>query len=416
MKLFVLNIITASALLLSGICFAQAGTTSPQLELTVNSEGKVSLNLTIPREQTSPLIPALLSAGYATTFVMIPFEYKLSWTINTAQDVRTSVLSYGPGYTLLCLLHPSGQKPISVSLDGVVQLEETADDNAKIEFDYNYPFLSDSDRAIVQLPQTFSLWDTKFMLPREYSKYRVNTQPKATVQVDARNYRLPLDAIKATPGKVWIVFPDPRKASLSYAKIILGLLFGIFTALFQILPLKERKITVLVAIFGLSAIFTSIAFYLLFTLPKRFDLAVWVAVSLPHVLVSGISCLYLVAARKLQATVVGSISLNGKPTNFATVRLIKYENGNEKIIATKDRIDAGEFEFHVWVRKTANFKVLAKSKLAEPVESLEFDLKAKDTHPVGELLLSTPRIVQDAELNSRNQPVNSADTKGRAAD
>lgn len=416
MKLLVINIITASALLLSGICFAQTGTTSPQLELTVNSEGKVCVNLTIPREQTPPLIPTLLSTGHVTTFIMIPFEYEPSWTINTAQDVRTSVLSYGPGYTLLCLLHPSGQKPISVSLDGVVQLEETADDNAKIEFDYKYPFLSGSDRAIAQLPQTFSLWDTKFMLHREYSKYRVNTQPKSMVQVDARSYRLPLNAIKAAPSKVWIVFPDPRKASLYYAKIILGLLFGIFTALFQILPLKERKIAVLIVVFGLSAIFAGIAVYLLYTLPKRLDLAVWIAVSLPHVLVSGISCLYLVAAKKLQAAVIGSISLNGKPTNFATVRLIKYENGNKKIIATKDRLEAGEFEFHVWVRKIAKFKVLAKSKLADPVESLEFDLKASDTHPVGELLLSTPRVVQDAELDSHKKPVNTADTKSRAAD
>ncbi|MCK4815179.1 hypothetical protein KA005_05365 [bacterium] len=398
MKYSFIIITLACTLFLSGYCFAQTISTPPQLEVTINSEGRGTVSLTIPREQTTPLIPSLLSTGYATTFVMVPFEYKNSWTIQSAPDVRVGILSYGPGYTLIYLLYTSGQKPIIVSLEGIISLEETAD-NTKIEFDYSYPFLSDSDRAIVQLPQTFSLWNTKFMLPKEYSKYRVNTHPKAMAQIDARNYNLSLAAVKAKPGRVWIVFPDPQKASLSKAMIILGLLFGIFTALFQILPLRERKIIVLLAIFGLSAIFASIAVYLLFTLPKRLDLGVWIAVSLPHVLLSGISCLYLIVARKLQATVVGSISLNGKSTNFATVRLIKFENGNKKIVATKDRINAGEFEFHVWVRKTSKFQILAKSKLAEPVESSKFDLNAKDTHPVGELKLSTPIVVQDAELD-----------------
>lgn len=395
MKYLLINIIIFTTILFSGFCFAQTGSVQQQLEVNINSEGKCSVNLTIPRDQAKPLIPSLLSAGYATTFALIPFEYKQSWIIQSAPDVRVGILSYGPGYTLICLFYTSGQKPIIVSFDGIIQLEETADENTKIEFDYGYPFLSDSDRAIVQLPQTYSLWDTKFILPKEYSKYRVNTHPKAMTQVDARIYDLPFAAIKTSPGKVWIVFPDPQKASLSKAKIILGLLFGIFTALFQIMPLKERKIIVLLAIFGLSAIFASIAVYLLFTLPKRLDLGVWIAVSLPHVLLSGISCLYLVVARKFQATVVGSVSLNGKSTNFATVRLVKKENGNTKIIATKDRINAGEFEFHVWVSKASKFQVLAKSKLTEQVESSSFDLNAKDTHPVGELRLLTPKVVQD---------------------
>ena len=68
------------------------------------------------------------------------------------------------------------------------------------------------------------------------------------------------------------------------------------------------------------------------------------------------------------------------------------------------------------MRKTAKFKVLAKSKLADLVESLEFNLESCDTHPVGELLLSTPRVVQDAELGSHSPPVNSADAKSRVAD
>ena len=388
-------------LLLSGVCSAQAGPTTPQLELSVDADGKVGINIGIPQQQNSPNTPSLFAAGYSITFALIPFEYNSSWVIHSATDVRASVLSHGPGYTMLCLLHPSGQTPISVGLDGVVQLDETADDNAKIEFDYSYPFLSGADTAVAKLPQAFSLWETTFLLPKEYSKYRVNTDPKAMVKIDARSYHLPIGAVKGSPGKVWIVFPDPRKASLSYAKILLGLLFGIFTALFQLIPLKERRIAVLLAIFGLSAIFFGISLYLLLTLPKRLDLAVWIVVSLPHVFASGIACFYLAVARKLQATVGGTISLNGKPTNFATVRLIKCQNGVEKVVATKDRVDGGQYEFHIWLRQLTNFKVVAKSKITALVESPEFNLSPRDTHPVGELCLSTPTIIQDTGIDEQ---------------
>jgi uncharacterized protein YlaI len=396
----IIKIITALCFIIffCNVCYSQTGSMSQRLHINIDATGKAILDIEIPNQQRTPYNQLLAAAGYSVSFLLVPFEYSSSsWVIHSAPDVRASVLSHGTGYTMLCLLHPVGKSPIKISFEGAVLMDETGDDNAKIEFDFSYPFLSEADTAVKDLPQTVSLWDVTFVLSKEHSKYSVNTHPKAIIQVDSRSYNLPLKIVQQSPGKVWIVFPDPRKAKLSYAMIVLGFLFGILTALFQIIPLKERRVAVLVIIFFVSAIFLTVAIYLLLTLLKELELAIFFAAALPHVLLSGIASLYLLAAKRLQATIGGTISLDKNQTNLAEVRLFKCHNGEEKVVAKKERVDRGQYEFHIWVRKPTNLKVVAKSKITEAVESPIFEIKPRDTHPVGELCLVTPRILQDIE-------------------
>jgi hypothetical protein len=214
-------------------------------------------------------------------------------------------------------------------------------------------------------------------LPQEYDATELSFRPLQAQWVTKRKYTVTQPAGgTARLGKLWIVFPNPMKSQLQVAKAVLAFLVGVFTLVIHIPAFRERRISWSIAVFGLSLVLLVLGLYYSYSLTRRLEFVEWAAGFVPHALYGLATSVFLLLARRRQATITGLITAGGAAREFADVVLCRVVDGER---AEEKRIDAlskeGRYVFHVWLRQEpARFLVTASARGTTEAATEEFEV------------------------------------------
>ena len=170
-------------------------------------------------------------------------------------------------------------------------------------------------------------------------------------------------------------------------------LFGVLALAFQVQPLRDRRVGWFVFVLVLAVCIMLAAVFFSLRLTKALDFLVFSAAALPTALWAGFACIYLLVAKKRQATIAGQVNINGAPGHFVLVELFALDPAiGDTTLKTVGKQEAlqpgGRYVFHLWRRaQNKSYRVRAtQSGIA--VESAEFTVPPGKTHEVPVLNVS----------------------------
>jgi hypothetical protein len=316
--------------------------------LSIDAGGKISVEVSIDATTT----PQQASPSIDLHLVPLPFRVVESAKIQAPEDVRISILGKGDGYTLLVAAIPSVREKSVLRLQDAFALAESPEAKALVEFDLSYPFLSQSDRQLVTTKYSLIPRRITIDLPREYEDTEVSFRPIELKRISKRQYILDTISAGTTAlSKVWLVFPNPMQSQLQIAKILLGALLGLFTVLLHIPMLRQQKLWWSLTVLAVSGAVLCLILYYAYALSKRLDLIEWAAASAPHAFYGLLSSIFLLVAKRRQATITGRITLEGGPIQFADIRLWRIANGERHQVKRIEALETeGRYFFRIWPR------------------------------------------------------------------
>lgn len=125
-------------------------------------------------------------------------------------------------------------------------------------------------------------------------------------------------------------------------------------------------------LFLISLLVLGVAVYFYFHLAKRLDFLVFSAAALPTAVYAFCASIYLLYAKKKQATIDGQVNINHAPAPFVSVKLF----GDHQLmpIAETEKREGGRYRFHVWVRPSIRTYKIVATYASVNRESGEFSL------------------------------------------
>ena len=346
-------------IMLSSISWA---TGVSELVFSIDGSGRVSVEARIKQ----------VTNQVGSTEVVKLYVLGLPFSINEGaseprhpEDVRISTIGKGDGFTLLAIAVPASRDLTVIRWDGAYKLSESPEGKAKINMDLTFPFLSQIDKQLISASYALPIEQVTIELPREFDATELSYRPLQAQWINKRTYIVSQLTTSTQQQKdIWVVFPNPMKSQLQYAKVVLAFLVGIFTLVIHIPALKQRQVSWSLAVLGLSVIVSALFFYYSYSLSKRLDFIEWAAGFVPHVIYGFVTSIFLLLARRRQATITGLVTADGAPREYADIVLFRIIDGEPK---EEKRLDAlskeGRYVFHVWLKaSTASFVVTASAR------------------------------------------------------
>jgi hypothetical protein len=366
-------------------CAARAQSiSSPNLTLSVSETGNISARVkaVFPPIEQKPNIQGTQPQGNSPLpdqtrlwIIALPFALEPGKRIVSADDVHVAQLSSGKGFTLLALTKPLTLSETTIEIGEIPFLTETPDGKAKLEIDSSFPNMSQSDRQLLNSHSALKDFDIDIVLPKKYDEADVNQHPQFS-KIDNTKYFLPASQIKQGQDPlVWISFPNPVQRSLEIAKLLATLVIGLFTLAIQYPLLKGKNTWWFIGVFILSLAVLGFITYYGVGLTKRLEFLISVAVIIPNAVYGLLASIYLILAKKFQATVTGQIRVNNGPGKYASVKLLHRQNGDVTSVKETDELkEDGRYYFYIWGKKTAQrYQVAAKYNSID-LRSGEFDV------------------------------------------
>jgi len=340
------------------------------LIFTVNETGNVSVTIKLSfastqsgssQPQQKPQLGDQLQLQNSIWAIALPFGYELGKRINSANDVHLAPLSSGKGFVLLSLSKPATLSQTTIEISEMPLLTETPDGKAKFEFDLSYPNMSQSDRELLNSAFAIKEFDVNIVLPKKYDEADVNQRPQFSKKDDTTYFLLFDQAKQGQSQPVWISFPNPIQRRFEIAKLLVTFLVGLFTLAIQYPLLKGKNTWWFVGVFILASVTLGFIAYYGFGLAKRLEFLISVAVIIPNAIYALIASVYLILAKKYQATITGQIRINNASGKYASVKLLHVQNGNSGPVKKTDELrEDGRYYFYMWGKKKAEkYQVIA---------------------------------------------------------
>ncbi|OAI22382.1 hypothetical protein A1356_19190 [Methylomonas koyamae] len=307
--------------------------------------------------------------------VLLPFQSTNDWKISSPQDITVAPLSSNKGYTLLGITFPASKSDdLEIVIEKAISIGENREGKAKINLNLDYPFITQSQRDILELSFSHSQWDIDINLSAKYEDDEVSKSPSVMRRISDTSYEvLSSDLASLQKKEIWLVFPNAQQKALDTAKLILSILIGIITSLFQLPIIKDRKLPAVLLVFITSLSIVGLSAYYAIYLSRGFELAVWAATFIPHALIALGGAIYVLIARHYQASIGVSVLLDNAPIEFCEVILLGKKGNNWESVEKIERLINGNNVFNFWLRKKySSYKVSAKSTRSDVVESSEF--------------------------------------------
>jgi hypothetical protein len=373
---------------------------SSGITLTIDERGIVSADILIAKDTVKSKMSSFKMRNYSLAIFALPLLLEAPSKIISPPDVRISTLATGHGYTLLTVVSPISTPSTRFKIEHLTSITETREGKGKLELDLSFPLVSQAERELLSLPITVSRINVSIVLPAKYDDAEISFKPSYLVRQDDLTFGLPLSkqlAEKTTD--VWIVFPNPMSQGFDNAKVVFSLVLGFFTVLFHVKALRERKLSWSITVLITSLILLGLAGYFIMTHPKGFEFLVWSAAAVPHALYGLGASMYLFLAKKLQATIAGSVSIDNQAAHFVEVSLFELDEGQKKLISSVDELkEGGKYSFFIWHGKgPKKYVVIAKSEGAKDGASQEFQLAKKLRKEVNPINLTSIPLTTDAE-------------------
>ena len=326
--------------------------------------------------------------------LLLPVELRADQGFITATDVRVAKLSSGRGYTLLVASAPTTVPELNIQVDHATQITETPDGRGKLDFDLSYQFLPQSERAFIGLPGCIATFDLEVILPRKYDDTDLALIPATFTRASDTTFHLPnAGPVSGSGSRAWIAFPNPMTRGSDRAKLMAGLLFGIFTLLFQVQPSRQRKIIWFVSVFIASVTVLAVCAYFTLAIIKKMEFLIFAAAIVPHAVYAAIASLYLLAAKKWQAVLSGQVHIDGAPAQLVQVRLFRTDVNPIVVVQEKDALqDGGRYLFYLWLRGKRKYKVVASYGSVANGESANYELNHGQKQEVPVIKLTTPAM------------------------
>jgi len=335
-------------------------------KITINVQEKLYTNIDVCIKKDSFDIHPKLSQNSSFSLVILPLPFKLSeqYSFVSAPDIKLAAIAIGESYSIISIIAPVNPI-IRFSIKNGYKLIENTEGKSLIEFNNSFPYVSQPERELFKMPITIKVIDLIIKLPKEYNETEVGVSDFKYIKRDKQTYsfdKIKLD--KANEGKHWIVFPSPIKSKVNLYQLIFALFAGFFTLIFHFRAIKTKNIYWIFTVFILSAIIVGLFSYSIFAIPKPLEFMVWSAAAIPHAIFGFIFCIYLIIAKRLQASLTGQVTINNYPAQIATVFLYrKLDDGSTKLINKINELDdRGRYTFSIWQGKGI-YKYLIKSKM-----------------------------------------------------
>ena len=343
----------------------RAQQTIPRITLSITEQGDVSADIVIGA--LTPGGAKLDDPGF--TVVILPCSLATDARIIAAPDVRVAPVARGQGYALLAVIAPTTSSEIHISISPLTRITETAEGKAKLEFDFAYPFMSQSERRLIGLPRAYAVFDISIVLPRRYDETEVVYRPASLTKTDERTFVLTAASVHQEKiSRVWVVFPNPMTRGLDIAKLVFSLVIGAVITVFQAPALRERRLFWAAGMFISSIVVLGVAVYFTHVLAKSLDFLVFASAALPNAVVGLLASIYLVVAKHLQASVTGRITIDGGDAQIADVRIYCVENGASREVGRTGMLKDGVYTFHLWQKpKQRRYQVRATNSNTDDV-------------------------------------------------
>ena len=327
-----------------------------RVTLLLNDKGSVSADIRIVRDSSATAAPQYSASSVSIMILPLPFSLPAINRITSAPDVRIGPLVQGEGYTLFMIVSPTALQEVKFHVENISNLTETSEGKAQIEFDLSYPYMPQGERELMALPIAVPNFDLAIVLPERYDDRSVSFTPPSLTKQDEKTYFLPASLIASQKlANAWIVFPSPMRSKLNIAQLVFSLLLGLFTLLFHIKALRDRRLSWSIGVLFLSLVLLGAAFYFTYVLTKGLEFLTYASAAVPHAIYGFGASVYLLVARKRQAVIGGQITIGDNPPEFAEVTLLRVENGNEVEVAKQDALRAGgRYTFYVWQKKLSS--------------------------------------------------------------
>ncbi|MFT6989628.1 MAG: hypothetical protein ACJASL_001601 [Paraglaciecola sp.] len=357
------------------------------------STGFLDVHVVIASNDLSKSRPVKNGKSYGFSLLLIPFEYSKEWKVSSPQDVIVSNISTFKGYSLVSVIFPSTKNnDLKISIQNAAKLSENREGKAKIILDMNYPYLSGSVKDLTELDFVFDEWDFNFKILKKYENDEVSKSHNSINRIGEKSFNIKqMDIDRLSNKEVWLVFPNARQRTFDTVKLVISLLVGGLTIFLQFTSIRERKLSVVLAIFSISGLIVGFSFHYAYYLSKGFELAVWGAALIPHVIVSFFGAIYVLIAKSKQAIISIPIQKDGGPIEFCVVVLLG-KSGNDWIQIDKlEKLFNGNGYFHLWIKnRYSTYKIKAKTTRTQTIESREFTPSPKEKVQLDLINLVTP--------------------------
>lgn len=364
-----------ASLLLSNATYAA------QITIEELPNGFLDANILVDNSELIKSRPVQNGKPYGFTLLLVPFQSSKDWHIESAQDITVSNISTFKGYSLISVIFPTVKRDdLLITINNVAKLSENREGKAKLIVDLNYPYLSGAVKDLTGLNFVFSEWDYTFKLLKKYENDEFSKSHDSIIRTGDKTFEITLTNITNLKDKqVWLVFPNGRQKALDTGKLVISIFVGILTAFLQTSPIREQKLSVILATLGVSALIVGISIYYAYYLSKGFELAVWGAALIPHILMSLSGTIYVLVARQKQAVISIPIHKDGTPIEFGEIVLFGKDGNNWVQIYKLEKLINGNGYFHIWLnKKYSAYKVKAKTTGTQAQDSIEFSPIAKE--------------------------------------
>lgn len=362
---------------------AFSNTSKGASEITIEelATGYLDIHIVMSNMDLKRSSPVQNNKSYGFTILLIPFEYTKEWEISSAQDVIVSNISTFKGYSLISAIFPSTKtSDLNINIRNGLKLSENREGKAKIIVDIDYPYLSDSVKDLTELNFVFNEWNFTFKLLKKYENDEVSKSNSIIKRSGDKTYEIKYGDMRSLSKKeTWMVFPNARQRALDKGKLVISLLVGVLTIFLQFSFIRDRKISVVLGVFAISGLVVGASVYYAHFLSKGFELAVWGAVLIPHVLMSFLGAIYVLIARFKQAIISVPVQKGGVPIDFCEVVILGKNVNNWEPIEKIEKLTNGNGYFHLWLRKKySTYKVIAKTTRTQASESSEFSASPRE--------------------------------------
>jgi hypothetical protein len=373
--------------------FSNISSSTSSITIEEITTGILDVHIVISSKDLIKSKPIKNGKSYGFTLLLIPFEHSKEWKVSNPQDVIVSNISTFKGYSLVSVIFPTTKNnDLKISIQNAAKLSENREGKAKIILDMNYPYLSGAVKDLTELDFVFDEWDFTFNLLKKYENDEVSKSHNSINRSGDKAFQIKqIDIDSLSNKEVWLVFPNARQRAFDTGKLVISLLVGVLTIFFQFSSIRERKLSMVSAIFLISGFIVGISFYYAHYLAKGFELAVWGAALIPHVIMSFFGAIYVLIAKSKQAIISIPIQKDGVPIEFGVVALLG-KRGNDWIQIEKlEKLLNGNGYFHLWIKsRYSAYKIKAKTTGTQTVESREFTPSPKDKIQLDLINLVTP--------------------------
>jgi hypothetical protein len=365
--------ILGTLLVLIALTLPCRASSTAKLSLSVDAGGQVAAVVTLTNNA-----PASGVSAMDIYVLALPFSVRTDIArARYPEDVRISLLGKGDGYSLFVLAIPPSRQSTIIQFDDAYKLSETPEGKAKIEVDASFPFLSQTDKALIAAPYSQRLSEISIELPKEFDVTELSFRPLTAQWISKRELIVPMTTpANAAQGDVWIVFPNPATTQLQLAKIILAVLVGLLTLPIHIPAFRERRVSWSLGVFVLTTLILVVIAYFYYALAKRLDFAEAAFGIIPHALYGIISSAILIMAKKWEATITGLVTADGGSLKYADLALWRIVSGNRQMQKRIDALeDDGRYTFRLWMRsRTSPFLVTASARGTTDGITKEFEV------------------------------------------